>query len=289
MPFELSILATFGAMLSWGIGDFLIQRTVRKIGDLEALTFIGIIGSLALLPFVLKDLHFLLQTQNLIILLILGIITFLAAISDFEALKQGKLSVIEVILEIELPITIALGFIFFRETLTLVQAIIILLIFIGLILVATKSYHLKNFLKRLERGVIIGVVAAVAMGFVNFLTAVSAKNTSPLLAIWMPWVIFTIICIIFLVKRNDFSNLINNVKSYPSLIISMGIIDTLAWVFYAFAVVKNEISITTAITESYPAIALFLGLWFNHEKIDWHQYLGAALAIIASIILALSL
>ena len=69
----------------------------------------------------------------------------------------------------------------------------------------------------------------------------------------------------------------------------MGIIDTLAWVFYAFAIVKYEISITTAITESYPAIALFLGLWFNRERIDWHQYLGAALAIISSVILALSI
>jgi len=55
MAFETSILFAFAAMLSWGIGDFLIQRTVRKIGDLQTLTWIGIIGSIFLIPFAIKD------------------------------------------------------------------------------------------------------------------------------------------------------------------------------------------------------------------------------------------
>jgi len=50
---------------------------------------------------------------------------------------------------------------------------------------------------------------------------------------------------------------------------------------------KGEVSITTAITESYPAIGLFLGVWLNHEKVKWHQYLGAVLAILATIGLAI--
>jgi uncharacterized membrane protein len=69
----------------------------------------------------------------------------------------------------------------------------------------------------------------------------------------------------------------------------MGIFDTIAWICYAYAVLDHQISIITAITESYPAIALFLGLWFNKEKILWHQYIGAALALIGSFILALGL
>ena len=65
----------------------------------------------------------------------------------------------------------------------------------------------------------------------------------------------------------------------------MGIFDMLAWLLYAFAVEGNEIALTIAITESYPAVALFLGLWLNHEKINWHQYCGAALALGASMFL----
>ena len=51
------ILLAFGAMISWGIGDFLIQKSTRKIGDIESLAWIGIIGSIILLPLALKDLH----------------------------------------------------------------------------------------------------------------------------------------------------------------------------------------------------------------------------------------
>jgi hypothetical protein len=35
----LSIAAALGAMLAWGIGDFLIQRVTRHVGDVEALAW----------------------------------------------------------------------------------------------------------------------------------------------------------------------------------------------------------------------------------------------------------
>jgi drug/metabolite transporter (DMT)-like permease len=63
----------------------------------------------------------------------------------------------------------------------------------------------------------------------------------------------------------------------------MGIFDTLAWLFFAVALLENELSITTAITESYPVIAMFLGLWINRERIVSHQYWGAAIALVGSI------
>src|SRR3989338_4850386 len=129
-------------MLSWGIGDFLIQRNVRKIGDVEALFFIGLVGAIGLLPFAWNELPSLFIPSNMILVSVLGIITFIAAILDFEALKQGKLSVIEVILEIELPVTIILGLVFFKEILSIPQLAVIALIFIGIALMALKSHHL---------------------------------------------------------------------------------------------------------------------------------------------------
>jgi hypothetical protein len=37
MGFEIAVIIAFCAMICWGIGDFLIQRSVRKIGDIECL------------------------------------------------------------------------------------------------------------------------------------------------------------------------------------------------------------------------------------------------------------
>jgi len=165
MGIEVSLIFASAAMLCWGFGDFFIQKCTKKIGDIESLAFIGIIGAIIILPFAIKELP-LISAYNLLILLIVSIVTFIAAILNFEALKEGKLSIIDVILEIELPITIILGFIFFKETLSYLQFLIIFFILLGIILIATKSF--RSWKLRLERGVLLAFFAAIGMGAVNF-------------------------------------------------------------------------------------------------------------------------
>lgn len=281
-----SLIFAFVAMLCWAAGEFFIQRSSRKVGDVESLFFIGVIGIIGLLPFVWKDLPALMEWQNLLLLGFLGVLTFVAALLNFEALKEGKLSVIEVLLEIELPITILLGLIIFGEKLSMFQWFTILLIFIGIILMAIKKYHLQNLRKLFEKGVLIGIIGSIGMGVINFLTAASSRQISPVMAIWGPAVVFSILCLIVIWRREGLSRAYSNLKRYKWLILAMGIFDTAAWTSYAFATFNGEIAVITAITESYPAICLILGYTINKEKVNWHQYLGATLAIIASIVLA---
>jgi drug/metabolite transporter (DMT)-like permease len=286
MALETSIIITaFGAMLCWAFGDFLIQRSVRKVGVLESITIIGLVGTIGLLPFMIKDFHSVFSLQNIFVLLILGIISFVVAIFDFEALKISKLSTTEIIITLELPMTIILGIIFFREGLTLPQLMVTFLIFIGILLVATES--LANWKIHWEKGVLLAFVAAIGMGFTNFLTSFSSRSISPLMAIWGPCFIFTIFCVVLLIKKGSFPKFIHDVKRYRWLLLGMGVIDTAAWIFYSFAVFGENIGIVTAITESYPAVAVFLGVWLNKEKINWHQYVGAVIAIVASVVLAI--
>jgi drug/metabolite transporter (DMT)-like permease len=286
MIIEVSLIFAFAAMFCWGFGDFFIQKCARKIGDLESLAFIGIIGAIIILPFAIKDFN-LISTYNLLLLLVVSIVTFIAALFNFEALKEGKISIIDVIIELELPTTIILGFIFFRESLTSLQFLIIFFIFIGIILAATKSF--SHWKQRLEKGALLAFFAAIGMGFVNFLMAKSARDISPSITILGIWIITALFSLFFIWKREGFSKLIKNSKKFKCIILAMGIFDTLAWTFYILATSKNEISIITAITESYPAIALLLGVWINREKIRWYQWAGAGIALIASFILAFSI
>src|SRR3989338_11212625 len=131
MDIQLSIMLAFAAMLAWGIGDFLIQKATRKIGDVETLAVIGIVGIVAFFPFVIKDLPLLLNFDNIFWLVVLGIVTFAAGILNFEALKLGKLSIVDVVLELELPVTIWMGVVFLGESLTFFQYGVISLIFVG--------------------------------------------------------------------------------------------------------------------------------------------------------------
>ena len=78
MPIAPVLLLAFGAMLCWGLGDFLMQRSSRRVGSLESLTIIAVVGGVLVTPFVLKDLHLLANPLSLLLLVCLGAITFTA-------------------------------------------------------------------------------------------------------------------------------------------------------------------------------------------------------------------
>ncbi len=287
MTVELSVLAAFGAMLCWGFGDFLIQKSARKVGDIEALAFIGIIGSIILLPFVVLELPLLFSFENIALLCFVGIVTLVVALFDFEALKQGKLSVVEIVLEIELPATVLLGFLFFAEIVSTQQIILILFILLGVALISLSNISKQQFLKGLEKGILLAIISGIGLAFLNFFTAVASRKVSPIMAVWAPFVVFTIPCLAIIWRREGFKKLAGNAAKYKFTLLGMGIFDTIAWVFFAIAVFEKPLAITIAITESYPAVALLLAVCINKEKIRKHQYAGAAIALAACILLGL--
>ncbi len=281
---SVSIMAALGAMLFWGFGDFLIQKGTRKLGDIETLAWISFLGSLGLLPFVWHDLALVLQRSNFLILLGLGITAFIVAISNFEALKRGKLSIVEVLMELELPLTVIMGLIFLKEHINILQILLMVMIFVGIILIATKPGEIKKH-HFFEKGAVLALITAIGYGLVNFLTAVGAKEISPLLTIWFPWVVFVGICICYLIYHGRLKTASRHIRNYAWLIVGMGIFDTLAWVLFAIALAKKELAVTIAITESYPVISLLLGITINHEKISKLQLVGATMTVAASFVI----
>lgn len=280
---NLPILFAFGAMIGWGFGDFLIQKSIKKIGAIETLCWISLFSSIILIPFVLNDLKTVSQPQ-LITLIILGLANFASGYIHFKALNIGKLSVVEIIMSIELPLTILLGVLVFRESLSLEQIALIVLLFVGIVLISIdpKQIHKKDFL---EKGSLLAILSGVLIAVVNFGSASQAKEISPLMAIWLPWLICGLICFAH-ISRRRLGKFIGNSQKNWRLIGEMVIVDLLAWTSYVFAVAKEELAVTIAITESYIVIALVLGVIVNKEKISRIQYFGAALAVTCSLLIA---
>lgn len=288
-----SLVSAFLAMTCWGLGDFLAQRSVRKIGSLETLAWISLIGGVMLLPLILRDLPLLLVWDNMQIMLVLSLLTGLTSWLMFKALSEGKLSVVEIILTVELPLTIFLGMLFFKEDISPLQATLVTLLLLGVILVSKNSpsywQRIVNFLtgrsSLLERGILIGIAAAAVSSSVNFMTALGSKQVTPIMAIWFPCLICAAVSLLFLGQRNKLKSFIRHKPRHMGMILATGIVNTAAWIFFALAVTDNELSVTAAITESYPVVAMLLGIKYNGEKITGYQVLGGALAISASILM----
>ena len=285
--FAFGVILSLVALLSWALGDFMIQRVTRRVGTIKALFFIAAVGCVGLAPFALPHLNEIFLGNNLLILVLGVCVTFFAAVFDFDALHDGKLAVVEPVLGLELPIVILLSIIFRGESLNVFQVISIGAIFLGITLAVTERKFRWHHKIILEKGFVFAGIGAVGMALTNFLYCLGSQESSAILTVWFIHSVIAIVCFVILVRRRAAHELVADIKKYPQGILLMAVADNAAWLAYGAASTYIPISIATAVSETYIALALILGVVVNREKFRKHQYLGAGLAILGLVVLAL--
>lgn len=287
----MGILFAFVALISWGFGDFLIQRSARKFGDVIALFFVTAFAAVVLLPFVYRDIISLISQRDPVImsvLLLATLVILVASVFDFEALRIGKISAVEPIYAFEIIITAALSALIIREQLSYSQIMLVALLTGGIVLVSLKSMsHLKTM--KWERGVFYAVIATIGMGGANFLFGVGSRDSNPLLVNWVTSFGMAFVLLAYIIKTKQFSVVKKDIKKNGGLIFCMSFIDNLAWVAFTYSTLSIPIAISTGISESYIALAALLGLTFNKEKLKTHQFIGLGATLIAAMLLAFTL
>ncbi|KKT75441.1 MAG: hypothetical protein UW71_C0003G0035 [Parcubacteria group bacterium GW2011_GWB1_44_7] len=287
MSVSVGIGLAFVAMLCWGFGDFLIQRSTRKIGDWETLFAITGFGTIILLPFVWRDILPLIfgDSKTLAILLGGAVILFIAALLDFEALKRGKLAVVEPIWSFEVPAAALLAFFVLKEGIDALQIAVIATLVFGLILVSFREkYSIKKFF--VEKGVLIAFFAAFIMGAANFFYGWGARISDPLMVNFVVNLFVTCATGLYLVIKGKFGKMLNDLFLFRGIILPMSILDNAAWIAFAFAMSLAPIAVAVALSESYIIVAVILGLLVNREKLQWHQKIGLVAALASVLILA---
>ena len=283
MNFALGILFAIGALVFWGFGDFLIQKTTRKLGDWKTLFVISLFGLIILTPFVYKDLEML--NGNFLLFIGASATLLIAAMLDFEALKKGKLAIVEPALALEVLVSIIFAFIIINEVLNFKQIVLVICIILGITLVSLKSFHLKRR-AWIEKGAILGMIGAIFMGATNFLVGFTSRITNPLIITWFYSLFLTTICLAYLIANKKFGKLVSDFKRHKKLILAVSSFDNAAWICFAFAMTLIPIAIAVALSESYIALATLLGLMLNNEKLLTHQKIGIALTLASVIVLA---
>ncbi|HEY9584380.1 MAG TPA: EamA family transporter [Candidatus Paceibacterota bacterium] len=288
MSISVGIGLAFMAMLCWGFGDFLIQKSTRKIGDWETLFVITLFGAVILMPFVWRDIpEVFLNPGNssFLILLACGLILFTAALLEFESLKEGKLSVVEPLWSFEVPVAAVLAFLIMGERIDFVQILLIVLLIVGLAMVSFREkYSIRQFL--IEKGALISLAAALTMGAANFFMGWGARETDPLMANFFVDLLILIGSGIYLFTKGRIKKVFTDAVKFRGVLLPMSILDNAAWIAFAFAMSLAPIAVAVALSESYIIVAVILGLLINREKIQKHQKFGLIVAIIAAIILA---
>lgn len=283
---DIGLLYAVVAIVSWGVGDFLIQRSARKVGDWEALFFITFFASIVLFPFCYPALKTL-SGFDWLVLAGTSAVILAAALFDFSALRVGKIAVIEPIYAMEVPITIALATFLVGEHLSAVQLGLIVLLLISVLLVTTKSFRGMH-VRALERGIWAALLGTIGMGASNFLFGYTSRAAGPLMVNWFTSVFMAFATLAYLLYNERGKTIIAHVRHNSKLLFAMSFFDLLAWIGYSASTLSLPIGLVTGLTESYIALSVILGLTFNKEKLLLHQKAGLALAVIAAVTLAFS-
>ncbi len=279
------ILCAVWAFLSRWIGDFLIQRSTRKVGDRETLLVVALSATIFLFPFIYHDLNSIFLFKNIFILLLAAGIFLIMSLLSFESLKRGKISVVEPIFTLEVPVAVFLAFIFFNETIFWQQWILITILLIWLILVSLKPHHFRKY-SWLEAWVLLAILAAIFEWISNFVVSFSSRINNPLLTIRFLSFLSAVVSFVFLMRKHSIKTLRYEIVSYKKLFSWLGILDNLWWIFFAFSVTLIPIAIATSLSESYIALASLLGLLINKEKLFTYQKIWFIITFFAAIALA---
>ncbi len=275
------------AIIGWGFGDFLIQRSVRTIGDWEALFFITLVATVALLPFVVHEIS-ILSSFDILVLVGTSLVILVAALFDFAALRVGKMSIIEPVYAMEVPITIAFTTLIIGELLSPKQIVLVLALLAGVFLVSNK--HLSRIhMRTLERGVLAAALATMGMGLANFLFGFASRATGPLMINWFTSAFMMVATLAYLLWVGEGHKIWDSWRKHKGLLLGVGFFDNMAWVAFSSASLYLPIGLVTGLTESYIALATALGIFYNKERLNLHQKLGMVLAICAAVVLAFTI
>ncbi len=279
------VLFAIIALLFWGVGDFLLQKSARKLGNLLTLFYIGVFGALMFLPFAWRSIYSLLNSpKELLVLIITSILVLLAGLLYTQALKIGKISVIDPVFAIEIPITILITTLIIREKMNFIQGFFVIFVVVGLFLLSTKSFG--EFKKaRFEKGIWMAILGTFLMGLVNFLFGVGSRLTDPILVNWFTSFFIFVVVLFYLIFKSQTKLISKSWQDNKKLIFSLGFLDNFAWLAYSFGMVFLSIPMATGISQGYIGIAAVLGFVFNKEKLKKHQWWGLAISLIAVIAL----
>ncbi len=275
------VLFAIIAMLGWGVADFLAQRLARKLGVAGSLFSGSIFGCIVLLPFVAKDFDRTISSPHSLFVLVVSVgVGLFAALFSLEAFRLGKLSVVEPIMGLELPLTIALAVLLRGERLGVIETAVMAAAFLGIVMTAIARPLGERFSKKtLEKGALLGLIGAIGLGGSNFMMGVASQDVSPVMAVWFGRAAFVLVFGLYLLYRGRVIAALKEARGSFSMILTVSTLYLIAFTSYATATTLIPISVATTISESYIVLTTVLGVFLNREKLRAHQFVGVGVVI----------
>jgi bacterial/archaeal transporter family protein len=283
----LAILAAVVAYFTWGSGDIFGAISTRKVGTFLTSFWNFLFGFIIFslyAPFVLKDLNHL--TLPILLLNIgLGVLSALTLLCFNQALRIGNASIVGTIAGSFSALVVILSLIFLNESLTIPQAVAIILILFGVVLTSLKLSDLKQKKLFNDKGLYFAVLTMIGWGVYHSFIKLPVREIG---WFWPSYIsAFTALIFFFtlgIFKRGSFKKI--KPKIYIYLILAGGLL-TVGEFSYTFGINLGANSIVAPIATSYVTLFVLLSRFVFKDRLNKQQALGIVTTLCGIVILAI--
>ena len=288
MRVEIGILFALGAMLNWGIADFLAKLAIDRVGYETALLVNALTSVIPLsicgvlffeMPFMTYEL--------LLVTMATGVLGTFGYLSFYKGLSKGNVSVVSPISSSWAIITAILATVLFKERLNALSIVGIATSFVGIFLASTDLEDFRNDISQgFPDGSLEAMIAMVTWGITFTMMKLLVDMTGAVVAL----LFMRGMSLLLLLSRSCIirRTLVVPTQRMSVLLIVAGLLDTLGFLAYCVGITTEFVSIVSPISAMFPAITVLLAYLFLKERIANSQKVGIG-AILVGLFLVSSM
>jgi transporter family protein len=283
MSVQASILLAISSMLGFGLADFMAKAILNKASAFRTVLISQSIGSVIyLVSMVVYDLA-LPDVSLLLLALLSGSLSAVALFSYYKALSIGKASVVSPISSCLIVVAVVLSFLVLGETLTGLQTILIVLVFLGMLLVAFERSATKSASSN------VSMLFALVVVFLGGANTIIQKWIATSVHYLLGFCLARLVMVGFLLSLIPLLGKETPTPRVPRMYLTMGllgVLDVTAFFAWFMGLGQGLVSIVTPIANSSPAVTIILAHIFLRERVLLHQKIGIVTIILGVMLLS---
>ena len=274
------------AMACWGIGDFVVARTVRRTGAFNVLAWSQVIGLVPYVPALFFLNSFQMPTWGAVgTVLVSGIVVTLAYLSLYKGLQVGKVSIITPISACWAIVTVVLSAFLFRESLSTIQIVAVTLAIMGGVAASFKWGDLRRLsFKTGVVGIQYAFFAMIGLGLYYVLLDVLVSEIGWFLPVLL--VRLVVVSLLFtysVTTKRD----VSFPKEVALLVILAGFLEFIAFLSYGIGINSEYTSLVAPVSAASPVVTIALAKIFLGENLELNQWAGVVVVSVSLVLLFL--
>ena len=268
----------FLALLGWGCADYLARSASGRYGSVNVTVLTLIIGLAAPLPFVVAEivrgsLH--IDWPELAIWApITGGFLGIAYLVYYTGLQRGSVTVVSTAASAWLAVTVLIAVAAFGESLSLGQAGLMAVIFVGILMLSAGRLNVTGISSGLPWGLGAMLSIGVALALMDRVT----EAAGPMMAVIIVRAVSIAPPYVFARLRRITVQMPTNRNGW-ALLLAVGLLDAGAYVGYNLGVDTASVAVVAPIAAAHPVATIALAVALSSERPHPLHWAGAVAAI----------